>query len=139
MKPEPITIQTTTNAALSKAWEYWNKPEDIMGWAFASDDWEATEAENDLREGGRFKIVMAAKDKSTSFDFGGTYTVLKEHELIEYAMDDGRHVKVEFAETPVGTRITETFDPEDENPAEMQRAGWQSILDNFKKYAETKD
>lgn len=79
---------------------------------------------------------MAAKDGSASFDFAGVYTNVIEHRLLEYDMDDGRHVKVEFAESPEGIRITETFEPEGENPEEMQRAGWQAILDNFKKYAE---
>lgn len=133
-----ITVQTTVKAPMAKVWECWNKPEDITGWAFASNDWEAPAAENDLRVGGRFKTVMAAKDKSSSFDFAGTYTVVKEHELIEYDMDDNRHVKVEFEETPEGVRVTETFDAESENPEEMQRSGWQSILDNFKKYTESK-
>lgn len=131
-----ITIQTIVKAPIAKVWEYWNKPEHIVCWAFASDDWEAPSAENDLRVGGKFKTVMAAKDKSSSFDFTGTYTVVKEHELIEYTMSDGRHVKVVFEKTPEGVRVTETFDPEKENPEEVQRSGWQAILDNFKKYVE---
>lgn len=138
MNNNPITIQTTVKAPLAKVWEYWNKPEHIPGWAFASDAWEAYGAENDLRTGGKFKTVMAAKDKSSSFDFGGTYTAVTEHELIEYDMGDGRHVKVTFAETPEGVLIVETFDPEQENTEELQRSGWQAILDNFKKYAETR-
>ena len=81
---------------------------------------------------------MAAKDKSESFDFTGAYTAVKEHELIEYDMDDGRHVKVEFKYTPDGVMVTETFDPEEDNPEEMQRGGWQAILDNFKRYAESR-
>ncbi|HEU4985192.1 MAG TPA: SRPBCC domain-containing protein, partial [Nitrososphaera sp.] len=93
-------------------------------------------AENDLRVGGRFKTTMAAKDKSASFDFGGVYTSVKEHELIEYDMDDGRHVKVEFADSPQGVKITETFEPENTHPENVQRSGWQAILNNFKKYAE---
>lgn len=133
----PITVQTVINAPIEKVWKYWNKPEHIMSWAFASDDWEAPAAENDLRVGGKFKTTMAAKDKSSSFDFTGTYTHVGEHELIEYTMDDGRKVSVRF-ETLDGdhTKITETFDPESENSEEMQRSGWQAILDNFKKYVE---
>jgi len=135
---QPITVQTTVNAPIAKVWEYWNGPEHIPGWAFASDDWEAPSATNDLRPGGTFTTVMATKDGSAKFDFGGTYTAVTENKLIEYNMDeDNRHVKVEFTETPDGVRVTETFDPEHENPAEMQRAGWQAILDNFKKYTET--
>ena len=114
----------------------WTKPEHIVKWAFAADDWEAPAAENDVRTGGKFKTVMAAKDKSKSFDFTGVYTNVRPHELIEYDMTDGRHVKIEFAKAPDGIRVTETFDPETENTIEMQRGGWQAILDNFKKHAE---
>ena len=131
-----ITVQIIVNAPIAKAWEYWNKPEDITGWTFASDDWEAPAAENDLRVGGKFKTVMAAKDKSTSFDFTGTYAVVKENELIEYDID-GRHVKVQFTETSEGVRIVESFEPEHENTEEVQRSGWQAILGNFKKYVES--
>lgn len=136
MPSQPLTVQTTINAPLARVWEAWTQPQDIIKWAFASEDWEAPTAQNDVRVGGTFKTVMAAKDKSASFDFAGTYTAVTQHELIEYDMTDGRHVKITFAETPDGTHITETFDPEDENPADMQRAGWQSILDNFKAYVE---
>ena len=135
-QPATITVQSVVKAPIEKVWEFWTKPEHVVHWAFASDDWEAPAAENDLRVGGRFKTTMAAKDKSTSFDFTGVYTSVKEHELIEYDIDDGRHVKVEFAELPEGVKITETFGPENENPEEMQRSGWQAILDNFKKHAE---
>ena len=133
---EKITVQTVVNAPMPRVWESWTKPEHVVQWAFASDDWEAPAAENDLRVGGKFKTTMAAKDKSESFDFTGAYTALKEHELIEYDMDDGRHVKVEFSEVPEGVRVVETFDPEGENPADVQRSGWQAILDNFKKHVE---
>jgi uncharacterized protein YndB with AHSA1/START domain len=138
MKNEnPITVQTILNAPIAKVWDGWNNPEHITKWAFASDDWEAPNAENDLRVGGNFKTTMAAKDKSESFDMVGIYTVVKEHELIEYDMEDGRHVTVQFQETPEGVKVTETFDPEQENSEELQRSGWQSILDNFKKYVES--
>jgi uncharacterized protein YndB with AHSA1/START domain len=133
-----ITVQTLVNAPIEKVWECWNKPEHITGWAFASDDWEAQAAENDLRVGGKFKTTMAAKNKSAGFDFTGVYTSVKEHRLIEYDIEDGRRVKVEFAELPEGIKITETFEPENTFPVEMQRSGWQAILENFKKYTEDK-
>ena len=133
-----ITVETIVQAPTGKVWEFWTKPEHITHWAFASDDWEAPHAENDVRVGGKFKTVMAAKDKSDRFDFTGAYTNVKKHQLIEYDMDDGRHVKVEFAELPEGVKVTETFEPEKTNPESMQRAGWQAILDNFKKYVEGK-
>jgi uncharacterized protein YndB with AHSA1/START domain len=131
-----ITVQTIVNAPLEKVWECWNKPEHISGWAFASDDWEAVPRENNLRVGGKFKTRMQAKDKSTGFDFEGTYMVVKENELIEFDMPDGRHVKADFEDTTDGTKIIETFDPENENSEEIQRVGWQAFLDNFKKYVE---
>jgi len=136
MTPNAITVQTTVNAPIEKVWACWNQPEHIIGWAFASDDWEALNPENDLCPGGKFKTTLSAKDKSFSFDFAGTYTDIKEHELIEYDMDDGRHVRIEFSQGPNGVEITEIFDPESQNPIEMQKAGWQAFLDNFKKYAE---
>ncbi len=145
---QPITVETVVKAPMARVWECWNKPEYIVKWAFASDDWEAPHAENDLRVGGKFKIVMAAKDKSERFDFTGVYTNVEEHECIEYTISDppshkasdgrgGRHVKVEFEDLPEGVKITETFDPEKENPEEVQRSGWQAILDNFKKYLQS--
>ena len=131
-----ITVTTTIKAPLEKVWDCWTNPVHIVNWAFAQDDWEVPAAENDVRTGGRFKAVMSAKDKSVSFDFTGTYTNVNGHEMIEYDMDDGRHVKVLFEETPDGVRVTETFDPENENSVEKQRAGWQAMLENFKKYVE---
>jgi uncharacterized protein YndB with AHSA1/START domain len=133
---DPITIQTIVDAPVKTVWEYWTKPEHITGWAFASDDWEAPSAENDLREDGTFKTVMAAKDGSAGFDFAGIYTLIVDQKRIEYELDDGRQIRIAFKETPEGVRITETFDPENENPIDMQRSGWQSMLDNFKKYIE---
>ena len=136
MKENVITIQTTINAPIGKVWEYWNSPQHISGWAFASDDWMAEGKEDDLRVGGKFTTRMAAKDGSTEFEFGGTYTAVVTNKLIEYDMTDGRHVKTVFEEMSDGIKITETFDPENENTLEMQRQGWQAILNNFKNYTE---
>ena len=138
MNKNPITVETIVNAPISKVWEYWNQPEHIMQWAFADDTWEAPAAENDLRVDGKFTTTMAAKDKSTSFDFTGIYTTVNEQSLIEYDIADGRHVKVEFSEVPEGVKVTETFDPENLHPEEFQKGGWQAILDNFKKHVESK-
>ena len=131
-----ITVEVTVNAPIEKVWKFWNEPEHITNWAFASEDWEAPFAENDLRTDGRFKTTMAAKDKSFSFDFTGTYTNVQNHESIAYTIDDGRKVSVTFKANGDATQITETFDPENENSEEMQRGGWQAILNNFKKYVE---
>lgn len=131
-----ITVQTIVDVPVEKAWDYWTKPEHITKWTFASDDWEAPFAENDLQVNGKFKTRMQSKDKTEGFDFTGRYTYVKEHELIEYVMDDGRKVSILFERIDNHTQIIETFDPESENPSEMQRNGWQAILNNFKKYAE---
>lgn len=134
---ELITISAIIKADIDKVWTYWNEPEHITKWAFASDDWECPYAENDLRIGGTFTSRMQAKDGSAGFDFSGTYTSVVPHERIEYVMTDGRKVTVVFENTAEGVSIVETFDPENENSREMQQAGWQAILDTFKKYVET--
>jgi uncharacterized protein YndB with AHSA1/START domain len=131
-----ITVETIAQAPMEKVWEFWKGPEHIVNWAIGSDDWETPAAENDLRVGGKFKTVMAAKDKSSSFDFMGVYTEVKEHKLIEYDIVDGRHVRVEFTELPEGVKIVTIFEPYPGNSDEMERGGWQAILNNFKKYAE---
>ena len=134
-----ITVEGVVHAPIEKVWQCWTEPKHIIGWAFASDDWEAPSAENDIRIGGKFLTRMSSKDKSAGFDFTGTYTNVKEHELIEYTMDgdDARKVRIEFVSTADGILVRESFDIEHENSEEMQRAGWQSILDNFKKYTES--
>lgn len=135
----PITIETTINSDLQNVWEKWNSPEDITKWSFASDDWECPRATNDLQVGGRFSTTMAAKDGSTSFDFTGTYTLVEPMSKIQYTMDgEGkRKVTVLFEKVSDNqTKVTETFDPENQNPEEMQRGGWQAILENFKKHVE---
>ena len=131
-----ITVEATVNAPIEKVWELWADPEHITKWCAASNDWHVPYADNDLRIDGNFKTTMAAKDGSFSFDFGGVYTDVREHSLIEYTMSDGRQVKVMFVPEGGATKIIETFDPESINPLEMQRGGWQAILDNFKKYVE---
>lgn len=132
-----ITIEATVNADMATVWEYWNSPEHIVQWAHASEDWECTSAINDLRVGGRFVNALGAKDKSAGFDFAGTYTAIEFGKVIESTLDDGRTVSVKFEDTESGVQITQTFEMENQNPEEMQRAGWQAFLDNFKKHTET--
>jgi uncharacterized protein YndB with AHSA1/START domain len=131
-----ITVQNTINASIDKVWEFWTQPEHIKNWSFASAEWHTPYAENDLREGGKFKSTMAAKDGSMSFDFGGEYTLVEKNKAIEYVMEDGRKVEITFTETPDGVEIIESFDPETQNSDEMQQGGWNAILDNFKSYVE---
>lgn len=131
-----ITVQSTIQAPVEKVWKLWNSPEDIKKWCSASDDWHTPKAENDLRTGGKFLSRMEAKDGSFGFDFGGVYDDVKTNERIAYTMDDDRKVEVIFTANGNTTQVTETFEAENENPADMQQAGWQAILDNFKKYVE---
>lgn len=133
-----IAIETVVKAPLSKVWDAWNNPEDIKQWNAASDDWHTTRSTVDLREGGKFLSRMEAKDGSMGFDFEGEYTRIAPEEIIEYRMSDGREVKVEFIEREDGVLVKTAFDAETEHPAEMQRAGWQAILDNFGRYVEGK-
>lgn len=131
-----ITVQTTLPTTLEKAWEYFTAPAHITQWYFANDTWHAPAAQNDLRAGGRFSIRMEAKDGSFGFDFEGEYTQVLPHELLAYSLADGRQVYTRLQATPEGVVLTQTFDPENENPQEMQREGWQMILNNLKKYVE---
>jgi len=131
-----ITIENTVNKPVEKVWEYWSKPEHIKQWNNASDDWHTTRAENDLRPGGSFLSRMEAKDGSFGFDFGGVYDDVRKNEYIEYTMGDGRKVKNNFTSQGDKTKLVINFEAETENSIEMQRGGWQAILDNFKKYTE---
>ncbi|HET6992494.1 MAG TPA: SRPBCC family protein [Bacteroidia bacterium] len=132
-----ITVESTIKVPVEKVWEFWTLPEHIKNWNNASDDWHTPFAENDLRAGGKFLSRMEAKDGSFGFDFGGVYDEVKTNEVIAYTMGDGRKVKVIFTKQDNSTKVTETFEAEDQNSIEMQKGGWQSILDNFKKYAES--
>lgn len=132
-----ITIEATVKAPIEKVWQCWTMPEHITKWNNASDDWHTPHAENDLRAGGKFVSRMEAKDGSFGFDFGGVYDEVKNNELIAYTLGDNRKVKITFSPEGVQTRVVETFEAENTNPIEMQRGGWQAILNNFKKYVES--
>jgi uncharacterized protein YndB with AHSA1/START domain len=132
-----ITVETTVNAPVEKVWDFWGGPEHITKWCTATPEWHTPTAANDLRTGGKFSSRMEAKDGSMGFDFGGIYDEVRDHERIAYTMGDGRTVEVNFSKEGNATRIVETFEAESMNPVEMQRGGWQAILDNFKKYTES--
>lgn len=131
-----ITIETTVNAPIEKVWKVWNAPEHITKWATASDEWHTPRAENDLCAGGKFLSRMEAKDGSAGFDFTGKYDEVQTNKLISYTMDDGRKAKITFTSAGKSVKIVETFEAETENPLEMQRQGWRTILNNFKAYVE---
>ena len=133
---QKITIQSTVNAPLDKSWDVYTDPEKVKTWNCASPDWHCPRAENDLREGGTFSFRMEAKDGSMGFDFGGVYDEVRPKEVIRYTMGDGRKAEVLFKPQAGKTDVTVTFEAEEQNPVEMQRNGWQSILDNYKKVTE---
>ncbi|HLU70175.1 MAG TPA: SRPBCC family protein [Fibrobacteria bacterium] len=130
-----ITITTQVAATPERVWEAYTNPEDVKRWNFASPEWHCPAATADLRVGGAFSWRMEAKDGSFGFDFAGTYTKLEPHSRIEYAFGD-RTAQVSFEEGPAGVTVSVTFDAEEENSADMQRAGWQAILDNFRTHVE---
>lgn len=131
-----LTVATTVQAPIEKVWKYWNEPAHITQWCTPSEDWHAPAAENDLSVGGKFSTTMAAKDGSFSFDFAGVYDTVTPHQYIAYTLGDGRKVEITFSNESGATKVVETFDPESINPLEMQQAGWQAIIDNFKKHTE---
>jgi len=133
-----VTVQTKIDAPLEMVWKLWTTPEDIMHWNNASEDWHTPRAINDLRPGGKFNYRMEATDGSSGFDFEGVYEKVIPKERIDYTLGDGRKVSVLFSKPNGRIKIVETFEPEKENSIELQHDGWQSILDNFKRYAEVK-
>lgn len=136
MSTSIITIDSTINANSEKVWNYWTEPDHITKWNFASDDWCCPSAENDMTIGGTYKARMEAKDGSFGFDFEAVYDEIIEHEKIVYTIADGRKVITTFEEMDESTKVTTVFDAESENPIEMQRDGWQAIMNNFKRYVE---
>jgi uncharacterized protein YndB with AHSA1/START domain len=133
-----ITVETVVAAPLVEVWNAWNDPDQIVRWNQAQEGWHTARSTVDLRAGGKFLSRMEAKDGSVGFDFEGTYTRVVPHSLVEYRMSDGREVRVELTERADGVVVKETFDAETENPSEVQRAGWQAILDNFGRHVEAK-
>ncbi|WP_010496706.1 SRPBCC family protein [Paenibacillus elgii] len=134
--PVTITLETIVHSPVESVWKYWTDPKHIMRWNKASDDWHTPYAENDLRVGGKFLSRMEAKDGSFGFDFSGVYDEVSINESISYTIGDGRKVKIVFIHQDSDTKIITSFEAEETNTVEMQQAGWQAILDNFKKYVE---
>lgn len=136
-KKTRIAIQVVVDAPKEKVWKLWNNPNDIMGWYKASDDWDTPKASNNLEVNGKFSYRMESVDGKFGFDFSGTYTSIKAGKHIDYTIDDGRRVSIQFIEVDGKTEIVEAFEAEDIHSATMQRDGWQAILNNFKKYVES--
>ena len=139
MQKTKITVETTVNAPVDKVWRFWTDPKEIIHWSFATTEWHTPYAENDVRTGGKFFSRMEAWDGSAGFDFGGQYTKVEPLRNIEYTLGDGRKVSISFEPKADKTIVKETFEAEHENSPELQQAGWQAILDNFKKHVEKSD
>jgi uncharacterized protein YndB with AHSA1/START domain len=136
MTATKITVQASINAEPKKVWDFYTKPEHITKWNFASDDWHCPRATNDMRVGGTYSARMEAKDGSFGFDFKTVYDKIVDQKSFTYTMEDGRKATVNFDGKGNSTQMTVTFDAETQNSADMQKQGWQAILNNFKKYAE---
>ncbi|MHA3789089.1 SRPBCC family protein [Flavobacterium hauense] len=132
-----ITVEAIIAADRNKVWDYYTNPEHITKWNFASDDWHCPSAENDMKVGGKYASRMEAKDGSWGFDFEAVYEEVLDNENFIYTIADGRQVSVDFESLDDKTKVTVVFEAENQNPVEMQKGGWQAILDNFKKYAES--
>lgn len=134
---EIIQIQVDVQGDLATIWHYWNEPKHIEQWNSASPDWHTVNVKNDLRVGGSLTSRMEAKDGSMGFDFGGVYTEVVENQRLAYTLGDGREVTVAFSQIAPGlVRVIETFEAERQNPVELQKQGWQAILNHFKEYVE---
>ncbi len=132
-----ITVETMVKAPIEKVWKHWNNPASINQWCSAAPDWHTVNAKNDLRVGGEFSSRMEAIDGSMGFDFGGVYSDVIQNQFIAYKMGDDRKVEISFREENGLTHIRESFEPENQNPEDMQRGGWQAILDNFRDFTES--
>lgn len=131
-----LTVSALIHQPMATVWNKWTTAEHIKNWNFANADWHCPEVINNLVEGGEFHYTMAAKDNSMSFDFCGTYQTIEFEKHLDILLGDNRKMKVTFESSGAGTLVTEQFEPEKDNSNEMQQAGWQMILDNFKKYVE---
>lgn len=132
-----IKLELIVDAPIQLVWDAFNNPIHVVNWNHAADSWHCPNAKADFKVGGNFVYEMAAKDGSLSFEFAGVYDEIIEHEKVSYTLGDGRSVEINFEKSDKGTKLTETFETEDTNTQEQQRAGWQAILNNFKKYTES--
>jgi uncharacterized protein YndB with AHSA1/START domain len=131
-----ITVTVILKTTLEKAWEFFTNPAHVVKWYFASNDWHAPSSTNDLIVGGKFSTRMESKDGSMGFNFSGTYTEVELNKLLKIVLDDERLMNVNFTAEDEIVTIMEQFEPEYENDIDLQKNGWQAILNNFKKYIE---
>lgn len=136
MNTSKITISAVVNAPSALVWDSYTSPKHIVNWNFADPSWHCPTAVNNLYVGGTYIARMEAKDRSFGFDFEAVYTEIVEGQHFTYEFG-GRMCTVQFKPMNDSTEVVVTFDPEHENPEDLQRNGWQAILNNFKHYTET--
>ena len=132
-----ISVEVVVRASLEDAWKAFVDPGAVTRWNFASDTWACPRARSDFRKGGSFDYRMEARDGTAGFDFQGEYLRIVERRSVEYRLGDGREVLVEFEDLGGTTRVAECFEPESVNSPELQRQGWQAILDNYRRHVES--
>jgi uncharacterized protein YndB with AHSA1/START domain len=133
---EKITVLAQINSPIAQVWEKWTNPAHVIHWNFAHESWHCPKATANLQVGGEFHYLMAAKDGSFEFDFWGTFQAIEKEKYLKIVIGDGREMEVYFQQSINGTEVREVFDPENQNPPEMQQQGWQAILNQFKRYVE---
>ncbi|MCC5916409.1 MAG: SRPBCC family protein [Cryomorphaceae bacterium] len=134
---QKIAVSARIHATSNIVWDCYTLPKHITKWNSPSDDWICPRASNDLRVGGKYFARMEAKDGSMGFDLEGIYDEIIHEEKLLFTLTDGRKIEVEFTKYEDGTNVVITFDAETQNPIEMQRNGWNTILNNFKVYTES--
>ena len=137
MENKCIKVEVIVKNIISKVWDFWTQPEHIKKWNLATEEWHCPDATTDFKVGGIFNYRMEAKDESMKFDFTGKYSIIITNERISYNLEDGRKVNINFIKEGVKTKVIESFELDSEGSEEIQKQGWQAILNNFKKYAES--
>ncbi len=131
-----LEVSATIAAPLDQVWEKWTQAAHVVNWNFAHQSWCCPRAQVDFCVGGTSSYRMEAKDGSMGFDLDATFTAIEDHKQILSVLADGRKVAVDFSMVDNQTEVIQRFEPEQENPLELQQGGWQAILNQFKSYCE---
>lgn len=131
-----IIVTAEISATLDQVWEKWTQGAHVVNWNFAHESWCCPRATSDFKVGGISSYRMEAKDGSMGFDLNATFTQIEPQALIASVLEDGRKVEVHFKSSEKGVHVEQRFEPESQNPRDLQQKGWQAILDQFKIYCE---
>lgn len=134
---EPIRIEITILAPISKVWKLYTEAEHIKNWYFPGEGWSCAEAQNELRRGGQFYFRTENNEGDFGLDYKGTYQEIVPESNIISRLEDGRSVQISFESVDANTtRVIQIFDADPRESYQMQRDFWYAILDQFHKYAE---